>query len=305
MSEITLLARYRGCLIGLACADALGGAVEFESRSAIAHEFPDGVRDILGGGPHRLAIGEVTDDTAMALAIARACTAEGIDLDKVVANFLAWYRSRPKDIGISTQAALAWLDRGLAWDEAGERLQRESAIGIAGNGSVMRCAPIAMRFRCDPARLRSYSMDVSRITHADPRAVWGSVALNQGIAHLLNGGDLPGAIEASVREIDDERVIDAILAARTMAYDEVNSGGYVLDTLTAAYWCALHRPNAEEAIIAAVGMGQDTDTTAAVCGAITGAAYGIDAIPERWRHVIHHLEEMESLATRILQWSKQ
>lgn len=106
------LSRYRGCLTGLACGDALGGAVEFASRQRIADEYPDGVRDIVGGGPHDLQIGAVTDDTAMALAIARACNEDGIDLDAVATNFLTWYRSRPKDIGISTHAALSSLDRG-------------------------------------------------------------------------------------------------------------------------------------------------------------------------------------------------
>lgn len=294
--------RYLGCLIGLACGDALGGSVEFRNRADIAREFPDGVRDILGGGPHSLEIGEVTDDTAMALGIARACTATGIDLDAVAANFLAWYRSRPKDIGISTRAALAYLDSGLAWDEAGERLQRESNSGVAGNGSVMRCAPIAMRFRSDPMRLRTYSIDVSRITHADPRATWGSVALNQGIAYLLDGGPIDGLVGAATSGIGEARVVQALRDAESIGYDDVPSDGYVLDTLTAAFWCILHRDSAEEAIITGVGMGLDTDTTGAVTGALAGAAYGMDAIPERWKAVIHHREELESLSRSLLLW---
>lgn len=124
MSTPSLTERYRGCLLGLACGDALGGAVEFRTRDDLARAFPDGVRAILGGGPHGLEIGEVTDDTAMALAIARACTPEGIDIEAVAANFLSWYRSRPKDIGIATRQAFAFLDQGLPWHEAGERLNR-------------------------------------------------------------------------------------------------------------------------------------------------------------------------------------
>ena len=97
--------RAVGCLLGLACGDALGGAVEFRDRADLDRSFPDGVRDITGGGPHRLETGEYTDDTGMALAIARACTAGGIDLDAVAANFVTWYRSGPKDIGIATTQA--------------------------------------------------------------------------------------------------------------------------------------------------------------------------------------------------------
>jgi ADP-ribosyl-[dinitrogen reductase] hydrolase len=296
MNEVSTEARYLGCLVGLACADALGGAVEFRSRADIAAEFPKGVRDIMGGGPHRLDIGEYTDDTAMALAIARACTGTGIDIDAVAGNFIAWYQSNPKDIGIATRAALSYLAGGLPWSEAGERLNRETPGGVAGNGSVMRSAPIAMRFRNDPARLTTYTIDVTRITHADPKATWGAVALNQGIAHLLNGGTLDTVIEAARDGIVQGDVVQALGDATTIEYDAVRSGGYVLDTLTAAFWCALNRPNAEEAIVTAVSMGDDTDTTGAVCGAIVGAAYGIEAIPQRWRAVIHDREE-------ILAWS--
>jgi ADP-ribosyl-[dinitrogen reductase] hydrolase len=302
VSDISLESRYVGCLIGLACGDALGGAVEFRTRQSIASAFPHGVRDILGGGPHGLAIGEVTDDTAMALAIARACTPAGIDIERVAANFLAWYRSDPKDIGIATRAALQYLAQGLPWHEAGERLNRESANGIAGNGSVMRCAPIAMRFRSDRQRLIQYSVDITRITHADLKATWGAVALNQGIAHLLDGEPLDDVIDAAALGIGNQAVIGALAAARTLDYDDVPSDGYVLDTLTAAFWCALHRETAEEALVTAVAMGLDTDTTGAVCGAIVGAAYGIEAIPERWTSVIHHREEMESLARQIFEW---
>lgn len=301
-TQPTLESRYQGTLIGLACGDALGGSVEFRSRADIAREFPNGVRKILGGGPHQLDIGEVTDDTAMALAIARACNAEGIDIEQVAQNFLAWFRSGPKDIGYSTRAALEYLASGLAWDEAGERLQRESTIGIAGNGSVMRCAPIAMRFRSSPERLIEFSSDITRTTHADPRATWGATALNQGIAHLLNGGDLGNVIAAASRDIEDVRVVQALNDARTLDYDDVPSDGLVLDTLTAAFWCLLHRDSAEEAIVTGVSMGLDTDTMGAVCGALVGAAYGIDAIPERWRKVVHHHAEMIELSNAILAW---
>jgi ADP-ribosyl-[dinitrogen reductase] hydrolase len=305
MTNPSLESRYLGCFLGLACADALGGSVEFRNRADIAREFPNGVREILGGGPHSLEIGEVTDDTSMALAIARACTPGGIDIEAVAANFLAWYRSHPKDIGISTRAALAYLDAGLAWDEAGERLQRESTTGVAGNGSVMRCAPIAMRFRSDRHRLRSFSLDVSRITHADPRATWGSVALNQAIAHLLNGGSIDDLVAAAVTDVDEPRVVQAIRAAQTLGFEDVPSDGFVLDTLTASFWSSLHRDSAEEAIVTAVSMGLDTDTTGAVTGAIVGAAYGIDAIPSRWRSVIHHHDEIETLSRTILKWDQE
>lgn len=300
----TLQSRYTGVLLGLAAGDALGGAVEFSPRSALARSFPNGVREITGGGPHGLRKGEVTDDTAMALAIARACTPEGIDLDGVAANFVEWYRSDPKDIGITTSRALAKLDAGVPWREVGERLTDETPGKLAGNGAVMRCAPIALRFRHDRDGLRRVSIDVARMTHPDPKATWGSVALNQAIAHLLDGGSLDGVVDAAIAGVEDGDVVATIRDAAGREYDEVRSGGFVLETLGAAFWAIAHRDAVERAIVTAVSMGDDTDTTGAVTGALVGAHYGAEAIPERWLAVLEPREELTELAERLLEWSE-
>jgi ADP-ribosyl-[dinitrogen reductase] hydrolase len=300
----TLQSRYTGALLGLAAGDALGGAVEFSPRSALARSFPDGVREITGGGPHGLRKGEVTDDTAMALAIARACTPEGIDLDGVAANFVEWYRSDPKDIGITTSRALAKLEAGVPWREVGERLTDETPAKLAGNGAVMRCAPIALRFRHDRDSLRRVSIDVARMTHPDPKATWGSVALNQAIAHLLDGGSLDGVVDAAIADVEDGDVVATIRDAAGRSYDDVRSGGFVLETLGAAFWAIAHRDTAESAIVTAVSMGDDTDTTGAVTGALVGAHYGAEAIPERWLAVLEPREELTGLAQSLLEWSE-
>lgn len=300
---VTRESRAAGCLVGLGCGDALGGAVEFRPRHDLDRSFPGGVREITGGGPHRLEPGEVTDDTQMALAIARACTAEGIDLDMVAANFVEWYRSGPKDIGIATRNALALISGGTPWQEAGERLQRESVRGVAGNGTVMRCAPLALRFRNDRQQLVRASIETARMTHADPRATWGAVALNQAIVHLLDGGDLAGIVDAAVSDIREPAVSEAILSVTGMTRDDLRSGGYVLDTLTASFWCVLNRDGPEEAIVAAVSLGDDADTTGAVAGALAGAAHGVEAIPERWRRRLLVLDELDLLARQLIAWS--
>ncbi len=294
--------RAVGCLLGLACGDALGGAVEFRTREDLDRSFPDGVRDITGDGPHRLETGEYTDDTGMALAIARACTADGIDLDAVAANFVTWYRSGPKDIGIATTQALELISQGVPWQEAGERLQRNSRQGVAGNGTVMRCAPLALRFRSDRERLRWSSIETSRMTHADPRATWGAVALNQGIVHLLDGGDRSGLVDAAVNGITDERVTDAIVRAPGMMRNDVVSGGYVLDTLNAAFWSLLTTESAEEAIVRAVALGSDADTTGAVTGALAETLYGASTLPARWLDVLHDVADIRALAIQLVGW---
>ncbi|HEV2067982.1 MAG TPA: ADP-ribosylglycohydrolase family protein, partial [Thermomicrobiales bacterium] len=302
-THVTRESRAVGCLVGLGCGDALGGAVEFRSRDDLDRSFPRGVREIMGGGPHRLEPGEVTDDTQMALAIARACTVEGIDLDLVASNFVEWYRSGPKDIGIATRNALALISQGVPWREAGERLQRASQQGVAGNGTVMRCAPLALRFRNDRQRLVLASLDTSRMTHADPRATWGAVALNQAIVHLLDGGDPEGILDVAVSDIEEPAVADAILSVPGMSRGDLRSGGYVLDTLTSSFWCVVNRSGVEEAIVAAVSLGDDADTTGAVTGALAGAAHGVEAIPERWRNRLLVLDELDYLARQLIAWS--
>lgn len=302
--SLSLAERYAGCLVGLACGDALGGPVEFQSRQEIAARFPDGVREMIGGGWLDLAPGEITDDTQMTLALARACSPEGIDLDRVAANFVAWYQSNPKDIGTTTRAALAAIADGTPWQEAGEAVYRANPDGAA-NGALMRCAPVALRFRNDPERLVQASLDTARITHAAPRASWATVACNQAIAHLLNGGDRSGVLAAARTGIDEPRTVAALDSLPSLTFDTLESGGYALATLTAALWCLLNRASAKAATAAAVSLGDDADTTGAVAGALAGACWGIDALPARWRNVVQYRDELAMLAGQLLEWSER
>ena len=295
--------RYRGCLLGLACGDALGGPVEFDSRATVQDRFPNGVRDFVGGGWLHLAPGEITDDTQMTLAIAESFARGGpLDMDDVAARFLAWYRSQPKDIGNTTRAALRNLEQGVRWHEAGERVLRESPHA-AGNGSVMRCAPVALRFRTDPATLARASIDTARVTHADRRCTAAAVAVNQAIAFLLDGGELAGVAEAAIAGISDDETRDAIAGTADRPEGEIKSGGYVLDTTAAAFWALANHDSLEETIVAAVGLGHDTDTTGAVAGALAGAHYGASAIPGRWLTLLQPRDRLLALADRLLELS--
>jgi ADP-ribosyl-[dinitrogen reductase] hydrolase len=213
-------------------------------------------------------------------------------------------RTGPKDIGNQTRQALSLLASGLRWDEAGERLQRESARGVAGNGSVMRCAPIALRFRSHSERMVQVAIDTSRITHADSRATWGSVAICQGIVHLLNGGAIDSVLDAAMADVEDD-VRAAVAAARTLDYQYVRSSGFVLETITAALWSLLHEDSAEDVVVRAAMMGDDADITATVAGALAGAAHGVEAIPQRWRSVLRDRSEIQALARRLLAWDMQ
>src|SRR5215208_1525710 len=215
MSDVTSVSlhdRYVGTLLGLACGDALGGPVEFVNRDEIAARYPSGVSEFIGGGWLRLAPGEVTDDTQQALILAESLTTSGLDLYRFAAGLIAWFRSNPKDVGNTTRIALEALAAGTAPLDAGARaLAARGERSAAANGAVMRCAPIALRFRRDPDRLVRASLDSARVTHAEGHASWGTVAVNQAIAHLLDGGAITDAVAAVVR-IPNGEVREAVRA---------------------------------------------------------------------------------------------
>ncbi len=296
--------RYRGVMLGLACGDALGGPVEFQSREEIASHYPDGLRDFVGGGWLNLEPGEITDDTQMALAIARSLAEnDELAMDDIAGRFMAWSASKPKDIGLTTRAAIDALQRGIDWREAGTHVTGYASGNAAGNGAVMRCAPVALRFRGDRARLMEASRDSARITHADRRCQAAAVAVNTMIAHLLDGGAIGDLPAVGIAEISDAETRTALERAPTLAPEKVRSGGFVLDTMQAALWSVSQTDSLEAAIVLAVSLGADTDTTGAVAGALAGAAYGANAIPDRWLGLLQHRDELTALADRLLERS--
>lgn len=293
--------RARGVLLGLACGDALGAPVEFASRHAILMRHPDGLRDLTAGGWMNVVPGETTDDTRMATDLARCLVAtDPPDMADLAGRFAAWLRERPKDIGTTTRHAIERFVAGDAWDVAGQTtLDALGAEKTASNGSLMRCAPVAIRFADDPERLRRVSIDSSRVTHAEPRCVWSCVALNQGIAHLLSGGDRTGLVDAAVDRVEVGDVVDAVRSAPERSAADLDGRGYVLNALAIAFWAVLSTDSLEDAVVAAVMVGDDTDTNAAVTGALAGALYGAEAIPSRWLDALHGRDELVTLAGRL------
>jgi ADP-ribosyl-[dinitrogen reductase] hydrolase len=301
MTSISLRDRYAGTLLGLACGDALGGPLEFLNRDEIAARFPTGVSEFIGGGWLALAPGEVTDDTEQALILAESLTEHGLDLDRLAAGLIAWFRGNPKDVGDTTRIALEALAAGTAPLDAGAAaLAARGERSAAANGAVMRCAPVALRFRRDPDRLVRASLDSARVTHAEARASWGTVAVNQAIVHLLDGGAVADAPAAAVVGVPNSDVREAVLDAAGRQRDEVRSGGFVLETIGASFWSLLNAVSAREAIETAVALGGDADSTGAVTGALAGAAYGVSALPTTWVESVQFRERLESEALRLL-----
>jgi ADP-ribosyl-[dinitrogen reductase] hydrolase len=297
----TMADRYAGTLLGLACGDALGGPVEFRTREQIAAAFPAGVTEFVGGGWLHLAPGEVTDDTQQTLILAESLTAQGLDLERFAAGLIDWMRSDPKDIGNTTRVALTALANGTSPLESGKAaVEARGKRGSAANGAVMRCAPVALRFRRDPQRLVQASLDSARVTHAEERASWATVAVNQAIVHLLDGGAVAGAAQAAVAGIPNEDVRTAILEAADQERGEVRAGGFVLETIGASFWALAHGQGARDAIQLAVAFGDDADSTGAVTGAMAGAAYGAAALPASWKDHVQFRERLEAEAARLL-----
>jgi ADP-ribosyl-[dinitrogen reductase] hydrolase len=305
MRNSSLPDRYAGTLLGLACGDALGGPVEFLKRDVIAARFPAGVTEFIGGGWLDLDPGEVTDDTQQALILAESLTASGLDLDRFAAGLIAWFRSDPKDIGNTTRIALDALAAGTAPLDAGAVALATRGEQAAANGAVMRCAPVALRFRRQPGRLVRASLDSARVTHAEARAAWATVAVNQALVHLLNGGAIAGAPAAGVVGIANNEVREAVLEAAGRRRDDVRAGGFVLETIGASFWSLLNAGGAREAIEMAVALADDADSTGAVTGALAGAAYGASALPQEWVETVQFRDRLESEAMRLLDLSER
>jgi ADP-ribosyl-[dinitrogen reductase] hydrolase len=254
---------------------------------------------MLGGGWLGLKPGAYTDDTAMMLCLARSIVAKGcFDPEDVAAQFLGWFHSGALGIGRTTWLALSEMERGASWQEAGRRAHEKLAGLSAGNGSIMRCAPIGLLHFKNRKRLIEDSIHSSLITHFDPKACWGAAALNLAISELVQGRR-DGLISQLAGEVEHPEVKGAVAEVAGMRYDELRTSAYVLDTLQTSLWCFWNTASFEEAMVSAVNLGGDTDTNGAVTGALAGAYYGLSQIPQRWLEVLQDREEIMRLAEGI------
>ncbi|EMA48453.1 ADP-ribosylglycohydrolase family protein [Halococcus thailandensis] len=294
--------RAEGVLLGLACGDALGRPVEFRSSGAIEAEYGT-LREMTGNGTHGKPAGTITDDTEQALCIARSLVERGeFAPDDIADRFVTWYNGGPFDIGIMTADALGRIDQGASWDSAGQEVWEAKPEGSnAGNGSVMRCAPLALAFADNWETLQRTSRDSSRITHADPRCTHGCAALNLTIAALLDGDEQPLASALDALHPDAPDSLFGVLEPLPDDIDstELQNSGFVLHTLQTALYHALTANSAESAIVSAVNQGGDTDTIGAVAGAVAGARFGSSALPEHWLDALAVTDELHNLAREL------
>jgi len=295
--------RARGILLGLACGDALGRPVEFASASEIRAEH-ERLDEMVGHGTWNRPAGTITDDTEQALCIARSLVEHRtFDPADVAERFVAWYDSDPFDIGRMTMRSLSRLKRGDAWDEAGQHVWEQSREGQnAGNGSVMRCQPLAIPYATDRDRLVEVSRQSSQITHADPRCTDGCAILNLTLAGFLEDADAPlqAALDYVGADAPDELVTALEPVARGDAPGTLETSGYVVHSLQTALHDGLSADSAEEAIVTAVNRGGDADTIGAIAGAVAGARFGASQLPNQWRSAIDETDELEALAAQLV-----
>lgn len=298
MNAHDLLTRIRGSLLGLACGDAVGTAVEFKPRGT----FPP-VTGMQGGGPFRLQPGKWTDDTSMALCLAASLVERGgFDARDQMERYCRWedegYFSSTGDcfdIGNTVSAALARFRR------TGEPLAGSTDPSSAGNGCLMRLAPVPIFYRRDIDRAEHFAAESSRTTHGAQECVDASRLFARMIVRALRGETKESILAGDADTFRGAPSIEAIArgAYRRKSREEIRGTGYVVASLEAALWCFATTEDFEQAILTATNLGNDADTTAAICGQLAGAFYGESGIPPAWLGVLAMRDEIAGLADAL------
>lgn len=301
---------HRGALIGLAIGDALGAAVEFK--------FPGSFKPITGyrdGGPHGLNVGEWTDDTSMALALADSIATAGWDLNDQASRYVEWWKTgkysvngRCFDIGITTRSALGKFVAEKDAFDSGDRSDRAS-----GNGSIMRLAPVPIGF----GHLYLHQLDeLSRLagesslpTHASEQCVSACRYLATVLAALIHGEDRDEVLSSDwqpLQQLNDIQPLHPLIqeiaqgSFRQKQPPDIKGTGWVVKSLEAALWAFHDAEDFEEAVLKAVNLGDDADTTGAICGQLSGAYWGESSIPEALRSGLARMDMLEEALEGIL-----
>jgi ADP-ribosyl-[dinitrogen reductase] hydrolase len=272
------LARAQGCLLGQLSGDNLGALVEFAHAEEIHRSHPDGPRRLVNGGVWNILAGQPTDDSEMALALARSIVARGrFEREAALEAYRSWLRSSPFDVGGTVGAALR--DR--------------PSPGSQANGSVMRAAPLGIHAHAlAPALAAELARQDSSLTHPNPACGDAAAAFVVAVAQAIREGDGP---EAAWRAAASwaagagaaRLVVEALEAARLAPpVCDGESQGWVKVALQNAFYELLHAPSFEEGVVATVRRGGDTDTNAAIAGALLGAVHGREAVPAQWRSMV-------------------
>jgi ADP-ribosyl-[dinitrogen reductase] hydrolase len=286
--------RYVGCLLGLAVGDALGTTVEFRPRGSF-----EPLTDMIGGGPFGLKPGQWTDDTSMALCLAESLLARGgFDARDQMGRYLNWWKwgylsstGTCFDIGATVLSALE------RFESSGEPYSGSLDPETAGNGSLMRLAPVTLFYGPNIDEVVQFSAQSSRTTHGAPEAVECCQLLGFVLARCFAEMPKHEVLDGSGLALTEPKVLE--LAAGhylNKSRNEVRGSGYAVASLEAALWCFHTTSTFEAALLKAANLGEDADTTAAIVGQVAGAFYGVQGIPATWLEKLHMREEIMGMA---------
>lgn len=309
--QINIKDRFPGALLGLAVGDALGTTLEFKSPGSFKP-----LVDMIGGGPFKLKPGYWTDDTSMALCLAESLMEQkGFDPVDQLKRYVRWFREghnsstgRCFDIGTTTRNALE------TFEGTGESYCGPTSPRTAGNGSIMRLAPVPLFYFNDPFTAMEKSGESSRTTHGALQAIDACRYMGGLMTGILNGvskeeiladrfSPVPGYWEKDPPcwEIDEI----AFGSFKHRNPPDIKGSGYVVRTLEAALWAFYKTDNFRDGVLMTVNLGDDADTTGAVFGQIAGAYYGVQGIPEEWIEKLAYRELLESMAEGLYQISSE
>jgi ADP-ribosyl-[dinitrogen reductase] hydrolase len=305
-----LIDRYTGALLGLAAGDALGTALEFKARGTFTP-----ITTITGGGPFGLAPGQWTDDTSMAMCLAESLVEQGtFDPADQMRRYVRWRRQGYWsstticfDIGTTVSAALR------RFEQTGEPFAGPTDQYSAGNGSLMRLAPVLLRYSNDPAAAVRFAAESSKTTHGVAEAVDACRYYGGLILGALSGeekGSLlaPYYAPPGVSWVSTP-LVPAIAQVASGSFTQkeekdVRGSGYVVHTMEAALWAFHRSENFRDGALLAVNLGEDADTTGAIYGQLAGAYYGVEGIPEEWRGILTRADDIARLARKLFELAR-
>lgn len=282
-----LLNKIKGALFGVAVGDALGATTEFMSQDEVKAKYGY-LTDMVGGGWLGLKPGETTDDTAMTIAVANGLISNPFDpIPSIGEEFKKWIESDPKDIGNIIRTTYRCY--GENWFQAAEESHEILNGRSAGNGSLMRCLPVALVYD-DLTQMQEMTVLQSKMTHYNDLASEACLIYNRIAHRVLKGEPLKLAIEKEIRET---KYMEAIKARPHVPPD-----GYVVNTLIWVIYILWTSSSFEE-VVTAANLGGDSDTIGAIAGGLTGLYWGFEAIPKRYIEVLVLKEELETLAEKL------
>lgn len=299
------LDRITGGLLGVHAGDSLGATLEFTSPVEARRRYPEGLREIVGGGAFGWRPGDATDDTDLTVAIVDAYVAAHWSLSDLVRaaadNMLAWKQRGPRDIGGATASGLSrYAGTGDPYTSGG------TSEGSQGNGSLMRTVAVGL-VRTDPDQRYAEAEALSAVTHAHRACTLSCAAYSDMVHALVDGASPTEAVEFGVEMLPDdvagENVQDAIRRGveMTNGADWPGATGWVLDSLTLSVWALLDGRPFEDVMVDIVMHGGDADTNGACAGGLVGAHVGASAIPARWVERLQYRDHLTTAAERLFE----